>query len=105
MPRRRLEYAPIAELDLDHLFWYTARTWGVEQANRYSEELIEVVDRLADFPMLGRDSTDLGSGLRTLVVMRHIVVYGVFENRVLIYRVLNEREDIARVIADLDVRE
>ena len=102
MPPLRLEYAPIAKLDLDNVFAYTVARWGHEQAFHYSEELIEVIQALAEFPNLGRDRSDLRAGLRSIVVAQHIVMYQVFDDRVRIGRVLHERENAAKALDEMD---
>ena len=102
MPLRRLEYLPAAEGDLNDLFRYTAINWGFEQAFRYSDDLIDAISLLAEFPLRGRDRSDLAPKLRSLVVAQHIVLYRVFEDMVQIRRVLHEREDISEPLLEAD---
>jgi toxin ParE1/3/4 len=100
--RHRLDYAPLAEKDLDLIFEYTVETWGQEQAIRYSEDLIDAISLLAEFPYTGRDRSGWVEGLRSLVVAQYLVLYRVLEDDVRILRVLHEREDITEAIGGND---
>lgn len=43
MPAKSAEYwlTPEAELDMEAIWFYTLEEWGLEQANRYTDELTE----------------------------------------------------------------
>jgi plasmid stabilization system protein ParE len=82
MRRHRLEYAPLAEEDLDRVFEVTFINWGLEQAIRYSEDLISAISLLAEFPYAGRDRSGWMAGLRSLVVAQYLVLYRVLEDDV-----------------------
>ncbi len=102
MPPRRLEYLPAAEDDLSGLFIYTANNWGFEQAFQYSEQLVNTISLLPEFPFQGRDRSDLVPGLRSLAVAHYLVFYRVFDDMVQIRRVLHEREDIWTMLPEAD---
>ena len=57
MPKKSAEYrlAPEAERDLEAIWLYTLEEWGLEQANRYTDELTDVFAQLAVGPQLGTD--------------------------------------------------
>ena len=42
--------SPAAERDLELIWTYTVRQWGVEQAGRYLDFLVAAFDKLADSP-------------------------------------------------------
>lgn len=52
MPEECPEYrlAPEAERDLEAIWLYTLDQWGLEQANRYTDELTAAFAQLADSP-------------------------------------------------------
>ena len=99
---RKLEFSAHADRDMDQVFDYTVDQWGFEQAFRYSDELIAVITKLGEFPHLGIDRSDLQDRLRCLVVARHVVWYRVFAERVLVSRVLHEREDAVTALVDVN---
>ena len=55
MPEKSAEYrlAPEAKLDLEAIWRYTLEEWGLEQANRYTDELTDIFAQLAVGPQLG----------------------------------------------------
>ena len=58
MPRRRLEFTQTAKRDLDDVFNYSHEEWGLDQAFRYSDEMIHAITQLSEFPNLGRDRSE-----------------------------------------------
>ena len=42
--------SPAAERDLELIWSYTVRQWGVEQADRYLDFLVAAFEKLADSP-------------------------------------------------------
>jgi len=59
---------------------------------RFSERFKE----LLEFPLLGRDRSELRPSLRGLLVDRYIAFYKVEAERIVIVRVLDGRRDIMR---------
>ena len=83
--------ARLAESDLKSILRYTLRTWGVEQARRYSLGLRECFQLLADNPSLGRKCGSVRSGLRRFEHGKHVVFYVSTPEGVLIARVLHQQ--------------
>ena len=54
MPAKYAEYwlTPEAELDMEAIWLYTLEEWGLEQANRYTDELTEAFGQLATNPKM-----------------------------------------------------
>jgi toxin ParE1/3/4 len=75
-------------------------TWLAERspaaADRILARFSERFNELRDFPMLGRDRSELRFSLRGLLVENYVVFYLVEAERVVIVRVLDGRMDIAR---------
>lgn len=90
---RRLRFTDQARRDLRTVVRYTARTWGEDQAQTYTERLMTTVDRLAWYPDLGRPRDDLRRGVRIHPVGEHVVYYLVDDTTVTIVRVLHGRMD------------
>ena len=102
MPSRRLDFSAHAGQDLDHLLEYTVSHWGTEQASRYRDDLIRSIERLCDFPELGRSRKEIRAGLRCLSIAHHVVLYRVLTERILIERVIHERADVRAAIISSD---
>jgi toxin ParE1/3/4 len=82
-----------ADLDLLQIHSYLVErnpkaAWQL--ANRFFEVFLE----LSHFPLLGRDRSNLLSGVRSIVAENHVVFYTVDTEAITILRVLNGRRDI-----------
>jgi toxin ParE1/3/4 len=93
---RELQLAPLARRDIEGILQYTLATYGVVQRDDYSDRLERATRRIADFPDSGRRRADLGRNLRSMPVGRHVVVYRVTPDAVVVVRILNSRQDIRR---------
>ena len=66
MPKKRAEYrlAPAAKRDLEGIWLYTLKEWGIEQAHHYTDELTAAIGQLANNPQLGAScETISGKGI------------------------------------------
>lgn len=102
MPLRRLEVTQAAKRDLDDVFRYTHEEWGLDQAFQYSEEMIHAITQLSEFPNLGRDRSEFQERLRSLVVAHHVILYRVFDDLILISRVIHERADMDEALVNFN---
>ncbi len=99
MPEFRL--APEAELELDDIWLYIARSSGsVEVANRAVTRFTDHFWLLAQHPHIGRRRDhDLRAGLRTFPVDEYVIVYRIHKNDiVLILHIYHGRQDIDSLI-------
>ncbi|MBK1633170.1 plasmid stabilization protein ParE [Thiohalocapsa halophila] len=85
-----------AEDDLVAIWRYSFETWGVEQADRYLDELNKGIDALAGNPGLGSDCGHIRAGYRRLRIRHHSVYYRLKATRIEVVRVLHERMDADR---------
>lgn len=63
-------------------------------AQRLSDELEAAILRLGDFPLMGRERPEFGSGQRSLVAQNCVIFYRVEPALILILRVLDGRMDV-----------
>ena len=101
MPAVRL--APEAELELDEIWLYLARSSGnLEVANRFVDKITDQFWLLARHPYLGRRRYhDLRAGLRTITVDDYVIVYRVdVDQCVLILHIFHGKQDIPSLIHD-----
>ena len=71
--------------------------WGSEQGAHYTASLDAAFNRLASYPELGREHSEIEAGLRVLPVKQHLVLYQIVTNGVLVLRVVHQRMDLRRV--------
>jgi toxin ParE1/3/4 len=80
-----------AEDDLVAIWRYSFERWGIEQADRYLDELDEGIEALAGNPRLGSDCRHIRAGYRRLRIRHHSVYYRLVSSCIEIVRVLHER--------------
>jgi toxin ParE1/3/4 len=88
-----LSVTPKAESDLIGIWVYTCEEWGVDQADKYLDQLETGMQQLINHPSLGANYAHVLSGYRRLQVEHHAVFYQVLESEMLIVRVLHEDMD------------
>ncbi|MDN6319878.1 MAG: type II toxin-antitoxin system RelE/ParE family toxin [Marinobacter sp.] len=89
----KLSVTPKAESDLIGIWVYAYEEWGVDQADKYLDQLDEGMKQLINHPSLGADYTHVFPGYRRLQVEHHAVFYQVLEPEVVVVRVLHEDMD------------
>ena len=97
---KRLDVSQAAHDDLREIAGYTERTWGPAQKLRYMGEIQTLFARLRDGTNVGRQRDDIGLAYRSVNVGRHIVFYKETEEAFIIVRILHERMDLHRRLAE-----
>jgi len=87
---------PAAEHDLESIWTYTARQWGIEQASRYLDALTATFSEFAESPRTAPGCEHIRSGYRRFGVERHMVYFRMSDDGILIVRVLHARMDALR---------
>ena len=93
MPEKSAEYrlAAGAKRDLETIWLYTLEEWGLEQANRYTDELTDVFAQLAVGPQRGTACDHIRTGYRRSRVGRHVVYYRMTDYGIAVVRILHDR--------------
>lgn len=92
---RRVIWAPAARRDLVGIWKYLAGVASEQVADSLLRKIADAVDRLIDHPYAGRPRNEIGSGLRSVLVQPHLIVYRVANATIEIVRILHERQDIS----------
>lgn len=87
---------PAAERDLEAIWAYTVRAWGIEQAGRYIETLTAAFTALAASPKTAPACDHIRPGYRRWCVERHMIYFRVSDYGIAVVRVLHERMDAPR---------
>jgi toxin ParE1/3/4 len=95
-----LKIKPEAESDLSKIFEYTAKSWGVEQAEKYQDELFAEMLLLTKQEALGKKYPYAKQPYRKLHMNRHLIFYRVDGQTCLIIRVLHDRVDIKKHLGE-----
>jgi toxin ParE1/3/4 len=84
---------PLAEADLDDIWWYIAQD-NPEAADRLLDRIEEKCRALAQFPEMGIGREELMPGLRSVPVGNYLVFYLPIERGVEIVRILPGMRDV-----------
>ena len=87
---------PAAEGDLEAIWIYTVRQWGVEQAERYIDLLTAAFTELACSPMTAPSCNHIRQGYRRRRVEQHMVYFRITDYGIVVVRVLHGRMDAPR---------
>ena len=87
---------PAAERDLELIWTYTVRQWGLEQANRYIDFLTTAFAELANSPKTASSCAHIRPGYRRWNVERHMIYFRVTDYGIAVVRVLHDRMDASR---------
>jgi len=88
--------SPAAEGDIEGIWRYTRKHWGLEQAHRYTDMLIAIFQELADAPKTAAACDHIRAGYRRHGVVRHVIYFRITDYGISIVRVLHDRMDAAR---------
>jgi len=93
MPTKPAEYrlTPEAERDMEAIWLYTIEEWGLEQANRYTDELTAAFAQLAASTKTGTPCDRIRKGYRRSRVGRHAIYFQLTEYGIAVVRVLHDR--------------
>jgi len=88
-----LNITPQAESDLIRIWAYTCEKWGVDQADKYLDQLETGMKQLISHPSLGTNYAHVLPGYCRLQIEHHAIFYQLLEPEVRVVRVLHEDMD------------
>ena len=86
--------------DLRDIWLFTARRWGIEQAERYEAQLREAFARLAETPGLGTPLQYRGLTYCRWRRGRHLVIYREDAHTLAIIRIVHDQSDLPARLDD-----
>lgn len=89
-------FTPKAEEDLERIYKYSYLTWGLEQAERYQDDLYFAINEIEHSPEIGKLYFGKNEVYQTLVVRKHIVYYKQKEDKIIVIRILHGSMDRER---------
>jgi toxin ParE1/3/4 len=93
---RKIRIHALAESDLIAIWEYTFREWGVDQADKYLDELDDGIRHLVDDPEIGVNRDYARAGYRVLFINEHAVYYTFDPSAIHVIRVLHGQMDPSR---------
>ncbi|MBC7544479.1 MAG: type II toxin-antitoxin system RelE/ParE family toxin [Candidatus Sericytochromatia bacterium] len=95
--------SPRALADLDDIWRYSAETRSIEQADRYIDDLVRIFELIAGLPTLAQERSEFTPPERIHVHERHLIVYTIAADHLVILRLLGGRLDWVAILKATDV--
>ncbi|OIP92169.1 MAG: type II toxin-antitoxin system RelE/ParE family toxin [Syntrophobacterales bacterium CG03_land_8_20_14_0_80_58_14] len=89
----RIHKSPVAENDLDEIWWYIAQD-NPGNADKFIDEIEATCRKLARFKSMGRNRDELHPGLQSFPVGKYLIFYMPIHGGIEIVRVLHGMMDI-----------
>jgi len=86
--------SPLAEADLEEIWFYTAKHWSMEQADTYHRGFVEAFEGLAAGVKQG--SPSVLPEFQKYLCGAHVIYFLVYADRLDVIRVLHQRQDVER---------
>ena len=96
----RLELSERARRDFRDILSYTLKIWGERQLADYRSKLDSALRAIAQDPAAGRQSVK--PGLMVVSAGKHRIFYRSAGTAIYVIRILHERMDLARLLAEAD---
>ncbi len=99
----RYRLSPRVLEDLDDTWRYTAERWGVEQADKYIDELVQAFEVIASMPTLARERSEFTPPVRIHTHESHLIIFRDSADGVDILRLLGGGQDWVAVLKAADL--
>jgi toxin ParE1/3/4 len=96
--KTRIVLTERAREDARNIQLYTLEQWGNEQAAAYDEAIAAALERLRIHPRIGKARDDLRPGLRSYAVEKHLILYRIEGDELVVQRIVHSRQAIERAV-------
>lgn len=98
--KHKIEILPAAWEDLKKIEDYYAVQFNAETAIKVSDHILDVIERLEDFPDSGSLTPDKWlneRGYRIVICKKHVVIYRVIDNSVYVYHIADTQTEYTKL--------
>jgi toxin ParE1/3/4 len=88
--------SPRAQGDLDEIWTYTTKRWGIDQAEFYIREIGKRIEAVAARPAMGRACPEIRRGYHKYRAGSHVLFYRLIDGGIEVVRILHEQMDFGR---------
>jgi toxin ParE1/3/4 len=91
-----------SNLDLDEIYQYGIETFGLNQAQRYENEIWQLVEGLSHNYLLFPECRHLPTKskiYRWIILDAHLIIYRITENEIQVLRILHSKQSISKIKA------
>jgi len=92
---KSLIFSPAAQADMDAVWDYTLEHWGLDQAERYTDDIRDVCHDLVLGHRQGRP-VNVRPGYLKCPVGSHVIYFRDYHDRIEVVRILHGRMDVNR---------
>ncbi|KXV22615.1 type II toxin-antitoxin system RelE/ParE family toxin [Gluconobacter oxydans] len=93
---KQLVFSPAAKNDLLNIWDYGADNFGEDAADRYHDEIMDIMERVAAGVYQGRDASHIRAGYLKYNLRREVAFYRESDDRIEVIRILGGAMDHAR---------
>lgn len=94
----RLVISRKAEIDLEKIYYYTLKNWGLKQAVQYQNELFSATEYLLQHPEYGKKYSFSPIATYYTQKNKHLIFYRIENKTIFIVRILHQSMDIQSII-------
>lgn len=84
----------LAENDLEEIWLYSLKEWGVDQADKYIRALLSRFSWLSENPTIGKPRTDIKPGYYSFPEGRHVIFYTLTSYGIDVIGIPHQRMDV-----------
>lgn len=77
--------------DFGGIYEYTFLNFGEQQADSYVEDMEACLNTLSGSPMIGRECSEIGPGIRRHDHQKHALFYRIREKDIFVLRILHQQ--------------
>lgn len=92
----KLELSALAKDDLRDIAQYTFTRYGERQLDIYLQALYDGMELLTENPAIGHRRDDIPKDYKSLIVEKHVLIFTVQGESVIIARILHQSRDMLR---------
>lgn len=96
----RLHFSTQARQDIATIWDYTFLTYGLDQAERYTDKIEQTCRMLCDMPLIAAEHSAIMPPVRIKVSGGHLIAYEIREDVLFVVRILHTRSDWQVVLSD-----
>ncbi len=87
-----------ADTDLEDIFDYTLKEFGLDQAISYVSEFDDTFETISENPEIGRERKEIREELHSLAKDKYVIFYRILIDHIRIVRILHGSRDLPKFL-------
>ena len=96
----RIILRPRAERDIREIWLYLAEQTDADHADRFAHQMLQKLEMAATHPYIGRQRTEIRTGLRSLVIGRYLAFYLPLDDGIDLVRVIYGGRELNQALVE-----